>query len=96
MPKYKIYAGLNGGFGGANYIRTTKETTEKWAEEEAFEEACEIYDSYGGMHGLFNREDALEENPDLDEEELDEMYNEDRENWIDYWVEEETKENKEK
>lgn len=93
MPKYKIYAGL--GFGGVNYIRTTEETTKEWAETEAFNEACQIYDDLGGMHGLFNREEALEDDPDLCDKELDQMYNEDRENWIDYWVEEETEENRE-
>lgn len=95
MAKYKIYAGLGGGFGGAYYVRTTEETTERYAMEEAFEEACQIYDSYDGTQGLFNREEALEDDPDLCDEELDEMYNEDRENWIDYWVEEETDENRE-
>lgn len=95
MPKYKIYAGLGGGFGGGYYIKTTLETTREWAEEEAYDEACEIYDSYGGTQGLFDREEALEEDPDLNDEELDEMYNEDRENWVDYWVEEETEENRE-
>jgi hypothetical protein len=39
-------------------------------------------------------EDELEENPDLDEEELAMMEQEDRDAWIEYWVVEETEENK--
>jgi hypothetical protein len=95
MPKYKIYAGLGGGFGGANYIRTTEETTFKEASNEAYHEACEIYESYSGTHGLFDREEALEEDPDLTDEDLDIMYEEYRESWIQYWIEEETEENRE-
>lgn len=87
MPKYKIFTGLGGGFGGATeHIIEEFENLED-AEEYAWEEACEEYESYGGMHGLFNREEALEEYSDLTEEDLDAMYDEDRENWIEYWAE---------
>lgn len=86
MPLYNIYAGLNGGFGGANYIETTECENITVAEELAYWKACEEYDDMGGLHGLFNREEALEENPDLSEEDLEEMENEDRENWIDYYA----------
>jgi len=40
------------------------------------------------MHGLFNEEEALEENPDLTEDELADMAQEDMENWIEYWAKE--------
>ena|ERR1035437_9945458 len=90
---WRIYAGLGGGFGGAKYVET-KFTTEKHALVDAEVEAYDIYNSYEGMHGLFSLEDELEENPDLDEEELAMMEQEDRDAWIEYWVVEETEENK--
>lgn len=86
MGYYKIYAGLSGGFGGANYIDTLEFENEDAANDYAFESACELYYSYGGYHGLFNRKNALEEDPYLTDDELTEMEDEDRENWIDYYV----------
>lgn len=87
MPKYKIFAGLGGGFGGAKYITTTDDVEKSYAESKAYEEACNIYYSYEGL-GLFNREDELEEDPDLTDDDLDAMELDDKESWIEYWVEE--------
>lgn len=87
---WRIYAGLGG---GAKYVQTVF-TTEELALQEAEVEANDEYNSFEGLHGLFNAEEALEENPDLDEEELGMMEQEDRDQWIDYWVVEETEENK--
>ena len=86
MGYYKIYAGLGGGFGGANYIDTIEFEDEEDAYDYAYKEACEQYYSYEGYQGLFDRKDALEENPYLTDDELTEMEDEDRENWIDYYV----------
>jgi hypothetical protein len=86
--KYKIYAGLCGGFGGAQYIKTEEFSCEDYALLEAYTEACDCYDSCARQNGLFNEVDALEENPELSEEDLNDMYVDDRESWIDYWVEE--------
>ena len=88
MPFYKIYAGLGGGFGGADYIATEEFDNEEDAEQYAFEQAVEEYQSYEGLRGLFNREEAIEENPDLTEEDLDDLEREDMESWIEYWVKE--------
>lgn len=91
LKYWKIYAGLNGGFGGATYQFTTEEPmTMDEAETLAYEEACTYYDSHSNDNSLFNYEEALEENPEATEEELDEMYQEDLESWVDYWVEEAT------
>lgn len=87
MAKYRIFAGLGGGFGGVQDQGIEDYDNLADAEEDAYEVACEIYESYEGMHGLFNREKALEEDPDLTDEELEDMYNEDRENWIEYLAE---------
>jgi len=86
MPEYRIFAGLAGGFGGAHYQFTEEFANETDASDAAYECAVGEYESYGGMHGLFNEVDALEENPDLTEEELSEMAQEDLENWIEYWT----------
>jgi len=88
MGTYNIYAGLGGGFGGENYIETIRNIDEDSAMNMAYEAACEEYEGFGGLHGLFNREEALEEDPDLSDEELDEMESEDRKFWIEYHVEE--------
>lgn len=88
MAKYRIFAGLNGGFGGTVQVAIEEHETLADAEDSAYEYACAEYESYGGMHGLFNQEEALEEDPDLTEDDLADMENEDRENWIEYWAKE--------
>ena len=86
MGYYKIYAGLGGGFGGAEYLWTDEYNSEDEAVEYAYSQACELYYGYQGLRGLFNREIALEDNPSLTEDELIEMELEDLETWIDYYV----------
>lgn len=99
MKQYNIYAGLGGGFGGANYQYTTLCETEDEALDEAYERACEEYEQYEGLHGLPGWEDATreyceelgisqEELEDTDEEFLaiGEYYNEARENWLAYHI----------
>ena len=82
MGYYKIYAGLGGGFGGAEYLWTDQYTSEDEAVECAYNQACELYYDYQG----FDREIALENNPSLTENELIEMELEDLETWVDYYV----------
>ena len=93
MMKYKIFAGLGGGFNSVYQHEVIECESEEEAIEYAYEIACDEYESYGGMHGLFNEENALEENPDLDADDLDNMRAEDMENWIVYYVEPVTDEN---
>lgn len=83
---YNIYAGLSGGFGGASFVKTEEFSSIDEAQDYAREEAIEQYQSYDGMHGLFNIEDALKENPNLTDQELAELEEEDMETWIDYWA----------
>ena len=52
MPKFKLYAGLGGGFGGAHYHGTYEFKTQEEADRAAYELAWEEYESYGGHHGL--------------------------------------------
>lgn len=108
MPKYRIYAGLGGSFGGGYYQYTTDDDyTKQQASEEAYEQAIEVYESYAGLHGLMDYSEALEQaeqeifeydyetreewQKDLEDYALD-VYNQEVENWIDYWVEEDESE----
>ena len=106
MPQYRIYAGLGGGFGGANYQETDDFKTKEEAEARAYEIACEWYENQQGS-GINSWEDFMEEaelDMGFDEDEIsDEEYNQaveayatdlendDRESWIDYYVIEEQK-----
>jgi hypothetical protein len=82
--KWKIYAGLAGGFGGANFIRTFTGTQEQ-AEKEAYYAAIEEYESYEGLHGLRTVDEIMEEDG-LEYDEAMEVYNDERESWLDYYV----------
>lgn len=50
--KYKIYAGLSGGFGGATYQKTEDYSSMDEALEDAYALAVEEYQSYEGCHGI--------------------------------------------
>lgn len=47
--KYKIYAGLSGGFGGATYQKTEDYSSMDEALEDAYALAVEEYQSYEGL-----------------------------------------------
>ena len=95
MAQYKIYACLDGGFGGAKYIETVEAASEKEALEIAYEYAVNEYESYEGFYGLATYEDVAD-NPSeygldedcQDEECLLEAYEEERNDWLDYYIEE--------
>ena len=86
MAMYKIYYGLGGGFGGPGDPELARLPDDKTAENLAYELACQEYDSYDGLHGLRNVEMIMEEE-DCDEATAEEIYEEEREGWLDYWVE---------
>ena len=99
MAMYKLYAGLNGGFGGATYHTTKEFDTFAEAEQEAYRLAVEEYESYEGMHGILSRADVEEDYcDDLDlsidklkaahMQDIDELYQEEIESWITYYVKE--------
>ena len=85
MAKFEIYAGLGGGFGGAQLQETVEGITLEQAETWAYELACEEYDSYAGMHGLRNINEIMEDE-DCDEDTAWEYFEEDRNSWIDYYA----------
>lgn len=98
MKKYKIYAGLGGGFGGARFEGIYEYRNQEEAERAAYVMAAEEYESYAGMHGLLDydgiREDLEESGfiDTIDENEIDDMvdnaYMEHMESWLDYRAEE--------
>lgn len=85
LQDYNIYAGLGGGFGGATYIETIKNSTLQEAEEYAYECACQEYEDTVGLHGIRSIVDIMEEDG-VDEEEASEIFKEEQESWIDYYV----------
>lgn len=92
MERYAVYAGMSGGFDGAELITIDNFDTREDAEEFAYQEALEIYHSFEGNHGILNwsecREDLLDSFPDMDidDEDVDFYYQEEVESWIDYYV----------
>lgn len=96
MAKYRLYAGLSGGFGGAVYQGTEEFKSQQEAEQRAYDIAWEEYESYGGNHGLLDwdacYEDALEAewiDPHSQTQEeieriVDDHYREQVEGWIVY------------
>jgi len=83
--KWAIFAGLGGGFGGANFKEIFMGSKED-AESVAYEFASLDYDQYDGMHGLRSISDIMEEDG-VEEDEAEEIYNEEREGWLEYYVE---------
>lgn len=102
MPFYKIYAGLGGGFGGADYRYTDGFRNRKDAEAAAYVEACDTYWMHEGS-GIEDWNDFYTQGEsEVDESDFDsvEEWNEaienwateaqrdDMETWIEYWTEE--------
>lgn len=95
--KYKLYAGLSGGFGGANYQGIYEFNSEDEATHAAYELAVEEYESYEGCHGIASWADCKEDcydsgwiTEDMTEDEISEMvddqYRESIEGWIEYYA----------
>ncbi len=90
MPKYKIYYGLGGSFGGAKYDSTEEFDNQDEAMDYAYDQAVEQYGrySYSGLKTHKQvKEEILEEYPDANEDDIDEAYNEEMERWLSYKVE---------
>ena len=95
MPKFKIYAGLSGGFGGARYCGVYECADRDEAETFAREQAVEEYESYGGYHGLYTwdsmRQEIADEEYDgdieqVDPEDVDMRLMEEVEGWLTYKI----------
>lgn len=95
MAKFKIYAGLSGGFGGARYCGVYECENEQEAEAYAREQAVEEYESYGGYHGLYTwdsmRQEIADEEYDgdieaVDPDDVDMRLMEEVEGWLTYRI----------
>ena len=91
--KYAIFAGLNGGFGGAIFQYVDDFDSEDEALGAAHDKAIEEYESYEGCHGIMDLEDVRDDlresfGEEPDEDVIMKRYIEEVESWIDYRVEE--------
>ena len=97
---FHIYSGLGGGFGGAEYNGWIDTNDREEAESYAREQAIEEYQSYEGYHGILSEHECARElyggvdgevpewvwESETAREEIHDMYIEEAENWIDYYV----------
>lgn len=83
MKKFIIGYGLSGGFGGIQNYEVIEAGTMLDAENEAYQQACEMYSEHEGSNGLRDITEIMEED-ELDEDEAEEAYNDERESWIEY------------
>ncbi|CAG7580036.1 MAG: hypothetical protein SLAVMIC_00216 [uncultured marine phage] len=83
--EWMIFAGLGGGFGGAQQMGIFTGTEDE-ANSEAWRMSVEEYEGMVGMHGLRDVDEIMEED-EVDADEAQEISNDERESWLDYWVE---------
>lgn len=83
--KYRIKGALGGGFGGVDradweYIDADDDDD---AREQAYDLACDVYDSYDGLNGLLSI-DAIMMEEGVNEDEAVDIYCDERESWLEY------------
>ena len=78
--KNKIYVLITEKGDSRQSFRTREE-----AEKEAYYSAIEKYESYDGLHGLRTVDDIMEED-EIDQDEAEQVYNDERESWLEYYV----------
>lgn len=81
--KFIIRYGVGGGFNDVDNYKIIETTTLSNAETEAYNEACETYNTYEGSGGLRDIGEIMEDDG-VDEGEAEEIYSEERESWLDY------------
>lgn len=85
MGKYICGFGLSGGLGGiSNYFIDYFPSLEV-AEDFTYDEACELYESYVGLHGLRSVQEIIKKE-NVEEEEAYDIFKEERESWLTYKV----------
>jgi len=83
MKKFIIGYGLSGGFGGIQNYEVIEAGSMLDAENEAYWKACETYEQYAGSNGLRDISEIMEED-EVEEDEAEVTYNDERESWLDY------------
>ena len=91
MGYFIIGYGLSGGFGGIRDYEVIEADSQDEASEIAYESACEYYEGYVGNYGLRDIQDIIYED-NVDEEEAEYIFEEEREGWLDYIAEPYSKE----
>jgi hypothetical protein len=81
-----IGVGLAGGFGGIQEYEVIQADDIDDASKYAWERACDLYEGYVGMHGLREMDQIMEED-EVEEEEAEQIYIDEREDWLDYSAE---------
>lgn len=81
---YIIGWGLSGGFGGARNFEVIKADSQNEADNWAFENACDEYESFVGSNGLREIGEIMEQDGIEDEDEAWEIFQDERETWLDY------------
>jgi hypothetical protein len=89
---YIIGYGLGGGFGGAKNYKVIEADSENEASIIAWEYACDYYENYVGMYGLRDVSEIMDEEEIEDEDVAFEIFQEERESWLDYGAKPYTKE----
>ena len=96
MPKFELFAGLGGGFGGAQSHGIYECADAQEADKDAYNLAFDEYESYGGCHGLDDEDTVLQDLADsfydgdtsqVTADELHEAYIEQVESWIEWYAE---------
>lgn len=82
---YKLFYGLNGGFGGAINCQVDDCDSKEEAEDNARQLAYEDFEGYNGMYGLKTVEEIMEDE-DCDEDYAQTLWTDGREDWIEYGV----------
>ena len=97
MPWFKIYCGMGGSMGGAQYNGTYEYADIDEATADAYRMAEEEYQSYEGCHGILSYADCEEDlqdsgfiDGDMSDDEIEDMvyshYREEIESWISYYA----------
>ena len=97
MSWFKIFAGMGGSFGGAQYHGTYEYANIEEATQDAYLKAEEEYQSYEGCHGILSYADCEEDlqdsgfiDGDMSDDEIEDMvyshYREEIESWISYYA----------
>ena len=86
MKKYNIYYGLAGGFGGAQLMEPKEEFEDiEQAGIYAWEMACEDFDSCVGNNGLRDIDEIMEDD-EVEEADAQQIYEDERDGWLEYWA----------
>ena len=82
--RFKITYDLGGSLCGSGDEFEEEFETQSQADQEAYEKACELYDSFVGMYGLRTEDDIAKEESLDDLDEIRQIFEQERESWLEY------------